>query len=249
MEPTEYDTMARLEDSYWWYVGLRRMVGKALWSELGEKRPLRILDAGCGTGGGMASLSRAFRGSLVVGTDVASTAIYYSARRNVGRIVQGSANCLPFEDGTFDVVLLIDLLYIEGVNDGMALREAYRVLRPGGLLVVNVPAFEWLRGEHDVAVHTRHRYRRGELQRLLTSHGFTVNRLMYWNALLFPVVFITRQLLRRGNGVTVPRSDLKPLPRILNWLLTKVLVIDTWVCTTVSVPLGTSVFSIAVKGD
>jgi len=247
MEAAEYDTMAQLEESYWWYLGLRRMVLKALPIGLGEKPRLKVLDAGCGTGGGMASLARAFPGSLIVGTDVASAAIRYSMLRHAGPVLPGSVDSLPFREAIFDVVLLIDLLYIRGVNDSMALREACRVLRPGGILVVNVPAFEWLQGRHDIAVHTRHRYRRSELRRLLTSNGFAVKQILYWNALFLPLVFVVRRLLIRGSKDVVARSDLRSLPRGLNWLLAKLLFLDTWICGMVSIPFGTSVFGVACK--
>lgn len=245
MEPIEYETMARLENSYWWYLGLQHVVGTVLRSELGGERPRKILDAGCGTGGGMALLARAFPESLVVGTDVALPAIYHSAGRKAGPIVYGSVNCLPFKTGAFDVVLLIDVLNVAGVDDGMALREAWRLLRPGGLLAANVPAFEWLRGAHDAAVCTIRRYQRKELEWLLLQRGFKVKKLIYWNALLLPVVFAVRRFsLRRGR---VPRSDLTPLPRSLNAFLTRVAMLDTWICTRVSMPFGTSVFGVAAK--
>ena len=168
----------------------------------------------------------------------------HSAQRHVGPVVRGSANQLPFRDGAFDVVLSLDLLYIRGVDDALALREARRVLRPGGLLLVNVAAFEWLRGAHDVVVHTRHRYRRSELARLLRAEGFSVRRMMYWNALLLPAVFVARRLVRRE---AVAQSDLVPLPRMVNWLLMKILAVDVRLCAAFRVPFGTSVFSVASK--
>ena len=249
MEPAEYDTMARLEDGYWWYVGLRRMVLRNIQAALRPESSPRILDAACGTGGGMMSLSKAFPESMLVGVDISPAAVGYSARRNAGHIVRGSVHCLPFGNETFDALLLIDLLYIKGVHDAVALREAYRVLRSGGVLVVNVPAFECLRGAHDVAVHTRHRYRRHELQELLTKQGFTVNKLLYWDVFFLPVVLVFRRLLRGGRGAGQARSDLKPLPGSLNWLLTKLIILDTWVCEALRAPFGTSVFSVAFKRD
>lgn len=244
MESVEYDTMAQLEEHYWWYRGLRGLVAKALQSQLGTRRMCKILDAGCGTGGGLRATRIQFPDSFIVGTDVATSAIRHAARRQTNHLVRGSINELPFRDKTFDAVLSIDVLYIQGVEDMVALQELRRVLRPGGVLIVNVPAFEWLRGAHDVAVHTRHRYRRGEFAQLLETEGFAVKRVIYWNALLLPVVFVARRLLcRQANG----RSDLRRLPGSLNWALTQVLAFDTSVCSKVRMPFGTSIFSVASK--
>jgi len=205
------------------------------------------LTLGVGPGGGMASLSEAFPGSLVVGADLIPAAVHYSAQRNVGKVLHGSVNCLPFKDQTFDVVLILDVLNVAQVDEAMALNEAHRLLRPGALLVVNVPAFQSLRGVHDVAVHTCRRYHRSDLQQLLVQHGFTVLKLVYWNALLFPVAFAVRRL-RSGNGRgTVPRSDLMPLPKRLNQLLTWVIAFDTRLCSHLPMPFGTSIFSVAAK--
>ena len=246
MEPAEYATMALLENSHWWYVGLRGLVQRALTSEVGKRGALRILDAGCGTGGRFASLSEIFPKSLVVGVDIAPKAIHYAARQKAGQVAYGSANYLPFKERAFDVVLCIDVLDVQGIEEKLALQEMHRILRPGGLFLVNVPAFESLRGTHDGAVHRRHRYRRKELCKILTHHGFVVEKLMYWNAFLFPVMFVVRRLLRK-SGTAPLRSDLKPLPRPLNRFLTTLLAMDIWVCAKINVPFGTSVFSIASK--
>lgn len=248
MELVEYDTMARVEDSYWWYRGLRGLVARTLRRELAGRRPARILDDGCGTGGGMATLAAAFPGTVIVGADLARPAVGYSRRRGAGLVCQASANRLPFRDGAFDAVVIADVLNVAAVDDRAALGEAHRVLRPGGVLVANVPAFEWLRGAHDAAVHTARRYRRDQLGRLLTTAGFEVRRLTYWNTLLLPLALVVRRLRSgRGAGDARPRSDLIPLPRELNWLLTNVVVADTWLSARVRLPLGMSLFGVAVK--
>ena len=247
MELSEYTTMALLEDSYWWYVGLKDLVHRALTSGVSGSRVVHALDAGCGTGARLVSLSEIFPGSLVVGMDIAKAAIDYAARKQKGHVVCGSANRLPFQAGTFDVGLCIDVLDVQGVEERVALQEIHRVLRPGGLLILNVPAFESLRGTHDAAVHRRHRYQRGELRQALTQHGFAVEKLIYWNALLFPLVFVVRRWLRPGNGTVAPRSDLWPLPQKLNRFLTALLAMDIRICTRINLPFGTSLFGIASK--
>jgi SAM-dependent methyltransferase len=182
-----------------------------------------------------------------VGIDIHKAATWYASRRRVGSIAQGSAHRLPFRDSSFDAVTLIDLLYIEGVEDGVAIREAHRVLRNNGLLVVNVAAFEWLRGKHDLAVRTRHRYRKGEIGRLLAGNGFEVKKLHYWNTLLLPVVVFLRHILAPVRVRTTPRSDLRSLPKWLNSLLAALLSIDIALAAKIHFPVGTSVFCMAYK--
>ena len=245
MEVAEYDTMARLEDGYWWYLGLRRLVQRALELELGHTNSPRVLDAGCGTGGGIIAASRFFQDSLVVGADVAPQAIDHCQRRGIGPLVRGSVHHLPFKNETFDVVLAIDLISTEGVCEDPALQEASRVLGPGGVLVINVPAFKWLRGGHDRVACIRHRYRRSEVERLLVGHGFTVQRIQYWNALVLPAVFVVRRFLNPDRKGMSARSDLDSPPRWLNRMLIPLLQFDAWICRVFRIPFGTSVFGVA----
>jgi ubiquinone/menaquinone biosynthesis C-methylase UbiE len=247
MEQHEYDTMARLEDTHWWYRALRRLVSRSLQSE-GDGRVLRILDVGCGTGGGMASMANRLPGRLLVGVDVEERAIWYASQRRVGSIIRASAHSLPFRDSSFDAVTLIDLLYIEGLDDRVAVREAHRVLREGGLLIVNVAAFEWLRGEHDLVVRTRHRYRKEEIGRLLAGNGFAVKRLLYWNALLLPVIAFARKVLAPVRPKATPRSDIRSSSIWVNRCLFRLLLLDQWLAQRVRLPFGTSIFGVACKG-
>jgi trans-aconitate methyltransferase len=245
MEPGEYDTMARVEDRYWWYRALRRRVAAALRAEVGAERPRRILDVGCGTGANASALRASFPASTVVAVDIAEAALRHARRRGAATFTQASANALPFREGVFDVVLIADVLNVAAVDDALALREVHRVLRPDGVLAANVPAFEWLRGAHDAAVHTARRYRRDELGRLLDATGFVVRRLTYWNALLLPMAWIVRHLRRPTSAR--PVSDLGSLPRPVDVGLSGVLAIEGWLARWVSLPFGTSVLAVATK--
>ena len=101
--------MARLEDYYWWYVGLRARVTAALRAEVGESRPRWILDVGCGTGANLRALRALFPASAVVGVDVADAALRHAQRRGGAPLACASANELPFRDARFDVVLIADV--------------------------------------------------------------------------------------------------------------------------------------------
>jgi hypothetical protein len=99
--------------------------------------------------------------------------------------------------------------------DPQAIAEMHRVLRPGGVLFVRTPAFEWLRSSHDADLHTQHRFHQAELAQLLTRAGFRIRFATYANTLLFPVVLLRRFLKRFGIG---GGTDVKPLPKALAWL-------------------------------
>jgi ubiquinone/menaquinone biosynthesis C-methylase UbiE len=247
VEPREYDTMAALEDVYWWYRGLRARVTSAPRAEVRERRPRRILDVGCGTGANLCALRAVFPASTVVGVDVADAALRHSRRRGCAPLARASANELLLRDADFDVVLFADVLSDAGVDDAGALREAHRVLRPGGLLAANVPAFACLRGAHDAVVCTTRRYRRAALSQLLAAAGFAVRRLTYWNMLLFPLAWTVRRLRRAPSAS--PASDLVPLPRVIDAAFTAILAAEAEAARLVPLPFGTSLLAVAAKRD
>ena len=246
MNPAEYEAMFAVEDRHWWFVGVRREVER--WLEglsTAAGAPLRVLDAGCGTGGLLANLrTSAWR----TGVEISSHGIRLARTRGRAPLVQGSVSSLPFAAGSFDAVVSIDVLCHAGVEERQAIEEAARVLKPGGRLLVQVPAFDWLRGEHDAAVWTKRRYRRAEIATLLTSAGLIARRSGYRNSLLFPLAAIAR-LARRG---TLPwksrdgaRSDVRDVPGPLNALLSGVLALERRL--PVALPFGLSVFVVGEK--
>ncbi|MEK7794580.1 MAG: class I SAM-dependent methyltransferase, partial [Candidatus Hydrogenedentota bacterium] len=136
----------------------------------------------------------------VTGIDFAAEAIAESERRDLSRLARASCAALPFRDESFDTAIMMDVLYHKGVPDKVgALREARRVLKPGGSLYLNVPAYEWLRSSHDRAIHTDQRFTRGEIVRLLREAGLSPTFTTYWNTLLFPAAAAVR-LMRKGRA-------------------------------------------------
>jgi SAM-dependent methyltransferase len=185
MEPNEYTTMAAVELQHWWYGGMRAINAALLNRVFAGRHDLRILDAGCGTGGDALFLQRY---GTVVGLDLAAAAIALARERIPGRLVRGSVLHLPFADQSFDLVTSFDVLYHRAVIDErQALAEVRRVLRPNGRLLLRLPAYEWLRSRHDRQVHTRHRYTAGEVTRLLQANGFVIEQLTYALTILFPL--------------------------------------------------------------
>ena len=153
----------------------------------------KVLDAGCGTGGFLRKLQRSRPSLRLSGLDVSPVACDIARRKTGLAIEEASVDELPFDDGEFDVIVSSDVLCMLD-EPSRALGEFGRCLRPGGTLVVNLPAYEALRSYHDEATDTKHRFTAGELVPVLRSSGFTTLFVTYWNMLLFPVAVAKRKL-------------------------------------------------------
>jgi len=241
MEAGEYATMFQVEDAHWWYAGMRRITRAMLDAHL-PQGPLSILDAGCGTGANLAALATY---GAATGMDIEPAALAFCRQRGLQRLARGSVCELPCADGVFDLVTSFEVLYHLAVDsDDAALHEFWRVLRPGGWLLLRLPAHNWLRGRHDVAVHTRHRYTTGEVERKVAGAGLRVVRLSYANCLLFPVA-VARRLLERSGGAG-KGSDVGPPPPG-NGVLTAILAAEASWLPRHSLPWGLSVLCLARK--
>jgi SAM-dependent methyltransferase len=239
MELSEYDTIARLEASHWWYVGMRNIARGVLRGTL-LPRPAQILDAGCGVGGGLQWLAEF---GLPTGIDLHPSAVRYSARGSA-RVARASIQALPFPAQRFDLVTSFEVLYHLAVSDDTAaLRECARVLRPGGWLLLRLPAHAWLIGAHDRQVHTRHRYEGVELRAKLAEAGFEVRRLSpVGAALLGPAIL--RRLVQRGDHA---QTDVTLPPRALNLMLTALLSAEGAWLKRRDLPFGLSLLALAHK--
>jgi SAM-dependent methyltransferase len=242
VEATEYERMFALEQQHWWYSGMRSIGFSLLdeWLESGvDGQRRQLLDAGCGTGANLVALNE--RGAAL-GLDQAEAALRLCRQRNV-TVVRGDLEALPFPEGSFDCVTSFDVLYhLDVRDDRRAAAELARVLRPGGLLLVRVPALEALRRGHDQRVHTRHRYNRTELTQLLEAAGLELLRVTYCNTLLLPLV-VARSGLDRC--LVLDHSDLAALPASLAWLLRGCLRAEARYLRDHDLPLGASLLALA----
>ncbi|MCC6415896.1 MAG: class I SAM-dependent methyltransferase, partial [Opitutaceae bacterium] len=159
--------MAAVEDDMWYYRALHARVWRSL-RDSGLSATAHILDAGCGTGGLIKRLGPLMSSWTWMGVDVHPAACVLARERVGVTIAQADLTRLPFGDEGFDAVVSADVIYhIE--DDQRALAEMGRVLRPGGLLVINVPAYRWLWSYHDAAVQSCRRYGRWELRAKLQA--------------------------------------------------------------------------------
>lgn len=254
MDAREYETLFRLERDFWWYRGLHALVLDQVssLSHPGAEGTTRMLDAGCGTGGILGRLEGRHELGSRIGIDWSPHALLWARQRARAPLGRASVTSLPFAPGSFDLIISLDVLYHAGVgSDDQALREFARCLRPGGRLILNLPAFESLRSSHDEAIHTARRYRRGPLRRQLTEAGLRIHRLTYWNSTLFPALALVRwgrRVTRGGRPEPEHRkSDVEALPRAVNAALTAVLALERAWLRHFDLPFGLSVLAVAER--
>lgn len=232
--------MFRVEETHWWYRALHDLIFQELEAELPDWREKKILDAGCGTG---AILQRLGNPQKNVGIDLAPEAIEFCRQRGLTNAQQGDVNALPFEDASFDAVISSSVIYHEWVADvSTAVHEMHRVLRPEGVLVINVPAFRFLHSEHDEAVVTARRFRKPEIRKLLMEQAFEIRRITYWTTLLFPLAIAARTLGGSKMGRDFESTDSRS-----QRLLGQIMKVERRLLRNVSLPIGVALLAVARK--
>lgn len=241
MDTKLYDLFYSLEDSHWWFQGRKDLV-LSLAERYRPRFQPRILDVGCGTGGMLAHFSRL---GPSIGLDMARESAYYCGKRSL-EMVLGSGIALPFRTGSFDIVAALDV--IEHVDEDQALlHEMQRVLAPGGVLLLTVPAFQFLWSSHDDLNHHRRRYVRQGLACQINAAGFTPLKLSYYNSLLLPAAVVRKYVLKvRSNGTA---CHLEQLPAPLNTIFRRILSMEKPVLARTQLPLGASIICAARRRD
>jgi SAM-dependent methyltransferase len=254
MHPGEVEVMARVEADHWWYRGLRDAAARCLARpDLSLPPAPRILDAGCGTGENLRSLFAPLRPSYLGGFDLSQAALAAAREKAPGADLYCSDICDPeIRADALDLVTSFDVVYIPGAERARpGLARLVSALRPGGLLMLNLPAYDWLYSEHDVAVHTSERYTARRVRGLLADLGLEVEVLSYRLCLLFPAIAASR-LAHMGRARSRPeqaRSDLHapPGPALSAALLACLRLENRWIARGVRLPWGSSVFAIGRK--
>jgi len=184
----------------------------------------------------------------VVGLDFAHEAVQFARTRCPGEVIQASGDAIPFADGSFDLVTAFGVICQLGLrSDLAALAECYRVLRPGGRVLLRVPAYKWLTAQHDRVAETRQRYGRDEVYRVLEEAGFVVEKCTHANMLLFPAAAAKRL----GERIRPPKnrfaSDLQPVPAPLNTAFTWLLSAEAPLVRRCNLPYGLSLMALGRK--
>jgi SAM-dependent methyltransferase len=200
-----------VEDIHWWYRGRRRVIAEVL-DRLGLPGDVRILDAGCGSGRNMVDLARF---GPVTGLELADASVAKARERGVGEVVQGTLDALPFDPDSFDLAVSLDVIeHLE--DDHRALAELRRVVRPGGKLLVTVPAYPRLWSQHDVVNHHFRRYTLATLEAAASASGWRTVSTTHFNGLLLPAAVAHRGLQRLRPPTDDALSDLERTPGRLN---------------------------------
>ncbi len=254
-----YEDLYINEQDYWWHVGKRAIVYSLLEKYLpaGDKSVRRALDLGCGTGLNLDSLSGY---AQPIGLDSSAKALEFCARRGHRHLVQAAS--LPFADNSFDIITALDV--IEHLDDDLAtLHELYRVMRPGGLLIISVPAYKTLWSYWDQILGHRRRYTTRGMRRVTRAAGWRVRKVSYSNlAILLPTVGmrLVKGLRHRTHAVAMPTSDspeqmtsdgpgtdFVPVPSWLNRAMIGYYRGESRALREVNLPFGLSVVCVAQK--
>ncbi len=242
MENKIFQKMLKLESSHWWFVARRKIIQRAI-NNLDLPRNIRILDAGCGNGDNLSLLSTF--GDLVA-FEKNEYALKTAKSKKIGEIYKAELpDKLPNTVKTnFDLIVLLDVLeHID--DDSKSLTTVRKLMNNKGIILITVPAFQWLWSEHDVIHHHKRRYSKSELREKLDSSGFRIKYISYFNTLLFPFALVERI----GQKIFSPSNpEILELPNNkINFLLEKIFSLEAIFMNKISLPFGLSLVAIAEK--
>ena len=242
MKREEYQRNYELEESYWWFTGMRKVYFALLDLIFHDTTDISVLDVGCGTG---AMLRYLRRYGTVTGFDVSEIALKLC--RHQSRLVQGSADSLPFAAESFDLITALGLIeHVE--DDAKVVEELYRVCKPGGYVLSFTSAFMFLWSHHDEANRHFRRYTAGEFRNLFESVRFEVVKISYINTFLFPPILLAR-LIQRWTGIDkrIHERDFIKMPALLNSSLSGLLGIEASLIKRVNLPFGVGLICVSRK--
>jgi len=236
------EATARAERDHFWFQGFRRFVQPWLARATEGCADPQILDCGCGTGYNLGMLRQYGR---ACGIDITWNGLAHAHALGERAVALASATRLPFPDSQFDLVTSFDVLYaLDDEHERDALNEMYRVLRPGGQVLINVAALKILTGNHSVLGGELRRYSRRELCEHLERTGFEVRRITYTNFLLLPLVLGVR-LAQRLMGHRESDSEITVPSAPINAILDTLLAVEARALAVTNLPAGSSLLALA----
>jgi ubiquinone/menaquinone biosynthesis C-methylase UbiE len=253
MNPKEYEVMAKIEEKFWWYEGLRGYLKSVFHIFRKEIQPCpKILDAGCGTGENLRFMRKYFGNGKFSGFDIHSTSLNYSKKKNPNiQIYQCDIRNPSLKDSQYDIITILDVLYMTGIPETLeGLKKIVLKLKPGGLLIVHNPAFKWMYSEHDQAVHTIDRFSKQDMLNLSSELQLIPLKITYRNFCLFPFIVIHRlpRIFFKKQKAKHANSDLVMPNRIMNFILINIMAFENFLSRLgVNYSFGSSVCLVARK--
>ena len=243
MDATAYRQFAELEDSHFWFLARRRIFFHLLDRLLERRQGLRILEIGCGSGGMLRTLARY---GEVTGLDISMDVLRFARSRGAERLCVASGHALPVQPHALDLIALFDA--IEHIPDDVqVLQECRRALKPGGLVFLSVPAYQFLYANNDRVAHHLRRYTRRQLRQRLSAAGLAPVKVTYFNTLLFPLILPT-VLMKKLQESFRPVGDRTNLshhvPAALNRLLADVIGSERHLLSGIDFPFGHSIIAV-----
>jgi SAM-dependent methyltransferase len=245
MEQSEYGIMFKQENEFWWYRGLHSLVGYYIKTMKKSNAAIALFDAGCGTG---RMLEIAKKYATVSGVDFSEDAVAFCRERNLENVTQGDLNTWKCRPELYDIVCSLDVLcHTSIINQQEIIDKFADSLKPGGMLILNLPAFQSIYRNHDRAVHTARRYVKRDLETLLQKSGFKVIFNNYRLPPLFLLVLVKRLFEKKSEQNKMSDLFIKINP-VTNFILYCYNMIENCMqVLKIPMPFGTSVFTVAVK--
>ena len=246
MDAEAYKEMIALQEEHWWFVARRDVIKSFIKMQMPQSSTSRVLEIGCGVGGNVDLLSQS---GQYRGIDMHKPAIDYCSKK----FPQFNFQCTRVEDipqefssNKFDSIYILDVL--EHIDDQLAiLKSTQNYLTQNGRILLTVPAFEFLWSPHDDFVHHVRRYTKNGLKKTLEEAGYKIERISYFNSILFPLALIQRlgmRLLKKKLS-----THLSTPPAIVNWLFTVIFAKEAWILKHTNLPVGLSIMVVVSKKE
>lgn len=232
--------MARVEDKHFWFIGKRFFINQIL-SDL-VKKDAKILDLGSGTGGLTKHLTRF---GNVTGIEKSRYSANLARKRGL-KVLISSVDRIPFKKPKFDLITIFDVLYHKNISDERTvIKNAFKVLKREGYLLITDSAFPFLAGNHDIATQGKARYTKSDMEKIILSQNFKIVRSSYIFMSLFPVVLLKRRIL--DNLFKSETSDVFETNKIINTIFLWIINLEAYLFKYINFPFGTSVIVLAQK--
>jgi 2-polyprenyl-3-methyl-5-hydroxy-6-metoxy-1,4-benzoquinol methylase len=247
MDKLIYEEMFRIEETHWWFVARRKIITHLIEKMIPKlnhsKEKILICDLGCGCGATLKVLSQKYN---VYGMEASDDAIKFCRERGLNIQKGELPHDVPYEENRFSVVLILDVL--EHIADeDKAVKKAVSLLRPGGIVICTVPAYQWLWTRHDEIHHHKRRYTKKRISELFnTSSKILPVILTYYNTLLFPLALverITSKIMNKKQN----RPQISYPNKILNMIFEKIFGVERFLIPKITFPFGLSIIGIFQK--